>query len=105
MDINITMVGIDECLYENRICEGSCTNKLEINKQPYMVNVNKTSLVGVRLSVTADCVCAARNFSRAENCHFSTCYNNGQCIQEKNDVRYLIYNVNNFIPYYLLIYL
>ena len=29
LNINITMVGIDECLYENENCEGSCTNNLE----------------------------------------------------------------------------
>ena len=27
LGINITMVGIDECLYENENCEGSCTNR------------------------------------------------------------------------------
>ncbi|XP_048520444.1 neural-cadherin-like, partial [Dendroctonus ponderosae] len=37
--INITMVGIDECLYENQMCEGSCTNTLDISALPYMVSV------------------------------------------------------------------
>ena len=44
LGINITMVGIDECLYENENCEGSCTNSLEISPVPYMVDANKTSL-------------------------------------------------------------
>ena len=49
LNINITMVGIDECLYENENCEGSCTNNLEISSVPYMVDANKTALVGVRI--------------------------------------------------------
>ncbi|CAB4065536.1 Putative neural-cadherin 2,Neural-cadherin [Lepeophtheirus salmonis] len=49
LGINITMVGIDECLYENENCEGSCTNSLDISNLPYTVNSNKTALVGVRV--------------------------------------------------------
>lgn len=33
-------VGIDECLYENQMCEGSCTNTLDISALPYMVSIN-----------------------------------------------------------------
>ena len=47
LNINITMVGIDECLYENENCEGSCTNNLEISSVPYMVDANKTALVSI----------------------------------------------------------
>lgn len=47
LGINITMVGIDECLYENENCDGSCTNSLEISSIPYMVNSNKTALVSL----------------------------------------------------------
>ena len=60
------MVGIDECLHENSNCEGSCTNSLEISSLPYMVNANRTSLVGVRVLVEAECVCGARNFEKQE---------------------------------------
>lgn len=66
--VNITMVGIDECLYENKMCEGSCTNNLDISNLPYMVNANKTALVGVRVDVLAECTCGARNFSKPESC-------------------------------------
>ncbi|XP_044596396.1 neural-cadherin isoform X6 [Cotesia glomerata] len=79
--INITMVGIDECLYENEVCEGSCTNILDINNQPYMVNANKTALVGVRVDVIAQCTCGARNFTTTESCRNSPCYNGGRCIE------------------------
>ncbi|XP_023290813.1 neural-cadherin isoform X1 [Orussus abietinus] len=79
--INITMVGIDECLYENEICEGSCTNTLDISSLPYMVNANKTALVGVRVDVIAECTCGARNFTKSESCRSSPCYNGGRCIE------------------------
>lgn len=81
--INITMVGIDECLYENQMCEGSCTNTLDISALPYMVNANKTSLVGVRVDVLAECTCGARNFSKEENCRNTPCYNGGRCIENR----------------------
>nr|XP_021206767.2 neural-cadherin isoform X3 [Bombyx mori] len=81
--INITMVGIDECLYENQMCEGSCTNTLDISSLPYMVNANKTALVGVRVDVIGQCTCGARNFTQAETCRNSPCYNGGRCIDGK----------------------
>ncbi|XP_026487587.1 neural-cadherin isoform X8 [Vanessa tameamea] len=81
--INITMVGIDECIYENQMCEGSCTNVLDISNLPYMVNSNKTALVGVRVDVIAECTCGARNFTQAETCRNSPCYNGGRCIEGK----------------------
>ena len=49
LEINITMVGIDECLHKMSNCEVSCTSSLEISSLPYMVNANRTSLVGVRV--------------------------------------------------------
>nr|CAH7741799.1 unnamed protein product [Callosobruchus chinensis] len=81
--INITMVGIDECLYENQMCEGSCTNTLDISALPYMVNANKTALVGVRVDVLAECTCGARNFSKEENCRNTPCYNGGRCVETR----------------------
>ncbi|EEB18272.1 predicted protein [Pediculus humanus corporis] len=79
--INITMVGIDECLYEGQACEQSCTNTLDINNLPYTVNANKTALVGVRVDVIAECTCGARNFSKGESCKTSPCYNGGRCVE------------------------
>ncbi|KAL5279010.1 hmr-1.2 family protein [Megaselia abdita] len=81
--INITMVGIDECLYENQMCEGSCTNTLDISSLPYMVNANKTALVGVRVDTLAECTCGARNFTKEESCQNSPCYNGGRCIETR----------------------
>jgi len=85
--INITMVGIDECLYENQMCEGSCTNTLDISTLPYMVNANKTSLVGVRVDVIAECTCGARNFTKSESCRTNPCYNGGRCIEGRYGLR------------------
>ncbi|XP_037905049.1 neural-cadherin isoform X5 [Hermetia illucens] len=81
--INITMVGIDECLYENQMCEGSCTNTLDISSLPYMVNANKTALVGVRVDTLAECTCGARNFSKVESCRNTPCYNGGRCLETR----------------------
>ncbi|QQP57284.1 Uncharacterized protein FKW44_002211 [Caligus rogercresseyi] len=87
LGINITMVGIDECLYENENCEGSCTNSLDISNLPYTVNANKTALVGVRVEVVAECVCGARNFEKAESCLTHVCYNGGRCLEGRWGVR------------------
>ena len=35
MEVEILMIHIDECLYENSKCEGSCYNSLEVE---YFVN-------------------------------------------------------------------
>lgn len=85
--INITMVGIDECLYENTICEGSCTNVLDVSNLPYLVNANKTALVGVRVDVVGECICGAKNYTDFEVCTPFHCLNNGRCIENKVSVR------------------
>ena len=87
LGINITMVGIDECLYENVACEGSCTNELVISSYPYLVNANKTSLVGVRTQTIPKCTCGARNFSQEETCRPNPCLNGGRCLTSKSGVR------------------
>ena len=87
LKINITMVGIDECLYENVACEGSCTNNLVISSYPYMVNANKTSLVGVRTETVPECTCGARNFTQEESCRPNPCFNGGRCMSSDLGVR------------------
>lgn len=87
LGINITMVGIDECLYENVACEGSCTNELVISSYPYLVNANKTALVGVRTQTIPKCTCGARNFSQEESCRPNPCLNGGRCMTSKSGVR------------------
>uniref|UniRef100_A0A1B0FLR7 Neural-cadherin 2 n=1 Tax=Glossina morsitans morsitans TaxID=37546 RepID=A0A1B0FLR7_GLOMM len=84
VDLNITMVGIDECLQEQKHCVGSCSSRTEINRQPYTVNANKTALVGVRLDLSAVCTCKARNFSSENSCRTIYCFNGGRCVETRN---------------------
>ncbi|UYV67730.1 hmr-1 [Cordylochernes scorpioides] len=79
--INITMVGIDECLAEGLHCEGSCTNTLMVDSHPIIVNANRTAFVGVNTWIKPRCVCGARDFSKAETCRVKPppCLNGGRC--------------------------
>ncbi|XP_077285553.1 cadherin-N2 [Arctopsyche grandis] len=79
--INITMVGIDECLFENQTCKSSCTNVLDMGNHPYMINANKTAFGGVKVNVQAKCICGARNFTKLETCRPNPCLNGGRCIE------------------------
>lgn len=81
------MVGIDECLYENINCKGSCTNRMEVEQKPVMVNSNRTALVGIHIKVIGDCFCGVHNFSGVVNCKIGACLNGGNCVQEKSDIR------------------
>uniref|UniRef100_T1J0L7 Neural-cadherin n=1 Tax=Strigamia maritima TaxID=126957 RepID=T1J0L7_STRMM len=84
--INITMVGIDECMIEHQECEDSCSNELRVSPQPYMVNSNKTALVGVRAFVVRVCKCKARDFEVRENCNTVVCFNGGRCVENPGGV-------------------
>lgn len=81
VDINITMVGIDECLIEGYNCEGSCTNELKVDSIPIVVNANRTAFVGVNVWTHPKCVCGARDFSEPETCrkYPPPCLNGGRC--------------------------
>jgi len=85
--LNITMVNINECLHEGKgkCGSNSCTSKVELGKKPYTVSVNRTALVGVRLDISAQCVCRARNFTHQDhNCRTHLCYNGGRCVETRN---------------------
>ena len=89
--INITMVGINECLGENQACEGSCTNIMEVSTLPYLINANKTDLVGVRVDILPECTCGARNFTREESCRNNPCHNGGRCVEGRYGVTYVAF--------------
>ena len=89
--INITMVGINECLGENQACEGSCTNIMEVITLPYLINANKTALVGVRVDIQPECTCGARNFTREESCRNNPCHNGGRCVEGRYGVTYVAF--------------
>ncbi|XP_034471954.1 putative neural-cadherin 2 [Drosophila innubila] len=88
--LNITMVHIDECLHEGRgkCPSGSCTSRVDVGKKPYTVSVNRTALVGVRMELSAQCVCRARNFTDHDyNCRYHHCFNGGRCVETRNGPR------------------
>ena len=81
LGLNITMVGIDECMNELSPCDGSCTNVLRVEPYPHVVNANRTSLVGVYTRVVPECECAAKRFDEIDGCNSQPpyCLNNGKC--------------------------
>lgn len=85
--LNISMVNIDECIDENANCNGSCTTKEQINPVPYLVNSNRTALVGVRITTEVQCSCGAHDFSTPETCKTYPCYNGGRCLETRNGVK------------------
>ncbi|XP_049964454.1 neural-cadherin-like [Schistocerca serialis cubense] len=81
--INITMVGINECLHETYNCEGSCTNNVSVDKGLHLVNANRTALVGVKVHVMPECTCAVHKFILTDKCHKTFCFNGGRCIDTR----------------------
>lgn len=81
LQLNITMVGIDECLNEF-VCDGSCHNTLRVEPFPYVVNANRTSLVGVYTHVVPNCQCSAKSLDEIDGCNSQPpfCQNNGKCM-------------------------
>lgn len=84
LGLNITMVGIDECLTELNPCDGSCHNSLKVEPFPYVVNANRTSLVGVFTRVLPVCECAARSLDEIDGCNSQPpfCLNSGKCMMQ-----------------------
>jgi hypothetical protein len=56
---NISQIGINECLNSDQQCFAiGCLNKIEIQtKQPYLINANQTSFVGLNIRTIAQCAC------------------------------------------------
>lgn len=56
---HINQIGIDECLNSDQQCFTiGCLNKIEIqSKQPYLINANQTSFIGLNLKTIAQCAC------------------------------------------------
>ncbi|RWS06307.1 Pt1-cadherin-like protein [Dinothrombium tinctorium] len=84
--INITMIGIDECLIEGLHCDGSCTSSVEFNRQSIVVNANETAFVGLNVWSQPKCVCTARDFTEAEICRTRPCLNGGRCSDTRSGI-------------------
>ncbi|CAF4259575.1 unnamed protein product, partial [Adineta steineri] len=56
---NISQIGIDECLNSDQQCfTVGCLNKIDVqSKQPYIINANQTSFIGLNLKTIAQCTC------------------------------------------------
>lgn len=82
LQLNITMAGIDECLTEISPCDGGCHNSLKVEPFPYVVNANRTSLVGVYTRVVPICECSARSLDEIDGCNSQPpyCQNGGKCM-------------------------
>lgn len=82
LGLNITMVGIDECLTEMTPCDGSCHNTLKVGPFPHVVNANRTSLVGVNTQVVPNCQCSAKTLDEIDGCNAQPtfCLNGGKCM-------------------------
>ena len=82
LSVQIIMIRIDECLYENEHCEGkSCDNQLDIlEDQPITIFTNRTSFVGVQAVVKPVCQCSAQPpVTNYFSCNPNPCLNNGSC--------------------------
>ena len=78
--IDIVMIKVDECMYENVNCEGgSCSNRLEISDRPVSIYTNTSSFVGVNARIVPDCQCLAPNPKPGLSCEPNPCYNGGEC--------------------------
>ncbi|XP_034940506.1 DE-cadherin [Chelonus insularis] len=57
LNVSISLINIDECVYERRFCNNSCRSYLNVTPKPYSVYTNITSFVGVRAVVDPQCTC------------------------------------------------
>ncbi|XP_066968093.1 neural-cadherin-like isoform X2 [Macrobrachium rosenbergii] len=85
LGLSIVLVGIDECLYENLHCDGSCTSKIEVVQPQYLIDANRTSFTGVQIKVIPECVCGT-NLPVKNSCQPNPCFNNGRCLQKGSNV-------------------
>ncbi|CAG9855473.1 unnamed protein product [Phyllotreta striolata] len=62
LGVEFAMININECLNET-VCgtDNSCTNKLNVNREPAVVFTNRTSFVGVNAYVDPVCASIPRN--------------------------------------------
>ncbi|CAG2121514.1 unnamed protein product, partial [Medioppia subpectinata] len=86
LELNITQIGINECLgEEGHECEStSCTTEHVLDESSdVLINGNYTSLVGINLRTKANCVCdyEPTRATRDSSCAHHKCLNGGTCVQ------------------------
>ncbi|NXQ88043.1 CADN protein, partial [Nyctibius grandis] len=82
LDINITQIGIDECMTANCTHSSGCISKHEQNHMPTITTAGSFSLVSVTVLSRALCGCAARESPHLSCSSYQTnpCLNGGTCV-------------------------
>ena len=91
---HIDQIGINECLNSDQQCfTVGCLNKVEIDsKQPYIINANRTSFVGLNLRTVAQCACETdvtiqQERQREEYKTHQYCLNGGYPIRDNHQLK------------------
>lgn len=74
---SLYMVNVAECMFESVCPDYSCTNYLKVLEEPYVVNTNKTSFVGVSAMVEPKCSCNYKDNTAP------VCLNGGVILENK----------------------
>ncbi|OXB79892.1 UNVERIFIED_CONTAM: hypothetical protein H355_000922 [Colinus virginianus] len=82
LDINITQIGIDECVTANCTHSSGCISKYEHSHVPTITTAGSVSLVSVTVLSSALCSCAARESPHLSCSSYQTnpCLNGGTCV-------------------------
>ncbi|NXK44512.1 CADN protein, partial [Chauna torquata] len=82
LDINITQIGIDECVTANCTHSSGCISKYEQSHVPTITTAESVSLVSVTVLSSALCSCAARESPHLSCSSYQTnpCLNGGTCV-------------------------
>lgn len=82
LDINITQIGIDECVTANCTHSSGCISRHEERHVPTITTAGSISLVSVTVVSRALCGCAARESPRLSCSSYQTnpCLNDGTCV-------------------------
>jgi hypothetical protein len=100
----INQIGINECLNSDQQCfTVGCLNKIDIDsKQPYVINANRTSFIGLNLRTIAQCACETdvtiqQEQQRDQYKTHKYCLNGGHPIRDNHHIKckcpdYSLYN-------------
>uniref|UniRef100_A0A915JC44 Uncharacterized protein n=1 Tax=Romanomermis culicivorax TaxID=13658 RepID=A0A915JC44_ROMCU len=75
--VRIVQINIDPCADEKYCPTGGCVKRFRIEKDPILINSNRTSLLGINLTVDAQCSCPQP--SVPQRCVREACGNGGIC--------------------------